>query len=407
MFNRYREQGSTSVGKGLTWYTSCLGVQTSSEYNTHRSGTLTGMSDIVVPNFYVRSKRGEIFNNPMRKVKQTFSGGGTGNQTTTISCPTPPADAGHVVDWETSQRAFNVKFQFSPYRDELGHLSYPAPRLVDVESLRTIAATAALGDVDASTAQTLLTMSEAAKTLKTLANPLGATLKYLKSNPRPGRKGKAAAQAVSSQYLTWYYGIMPTMMEIENVLEALTTSPEVYRQTARGKATGTANETSTEVVGGCSKYTNLFTYSENVEIRSGILYLPSGGFDTVWGTRLSDIPLTAWELIPYSFVVDWFVNVGDFVAALSPRVGVSYLSAWQTLKMTQIWRAETLSSEFTCSGSTQTRSGSEWAQCVIETTQRYPVSPTQRVGLATKTLSFPVAKSLAAISLIIATLTRR
>lgn len=51
---------------------------------------------------------------------------------------------------------------------------------------------------------------------------------------------------------------------------------------------------------------------------------------------------TAWELIPFSFIIDWFVNVGDFLRSASPFISrdVVYASlvneheygaAWQTL----------------------------------------------------------------------------
>lgn len=39
-------------------------------------------------------------------------------------------------------------------------------------------------------------------------------------------------------------------------------------------------------------------------------------FDAGYASGLSFNPfLTAWELVPLSFVIDWFVNIGDFAAA--------------------------------------------------------------------------------------------
>jgi hypothetical protein len=40
---------------------------------------------------------------------------------------------------------------------------------------------------------------------------------------------------------------------------------------------------------------------------------------------------TAWELVPYSFVVDWFLNTADFLAAWNPSVDVVPLTSWVTI----------------------------------------------------------------------------
>lgn len=36
--------------------------------------------------------------------------------------------------------------------------------------------------------------------------------------------------------------------------------------------------------------------------------------------------LTAWELVPYSFVVDWFIPIGDFIAQLGSSDGLKFIS---------------------------------------------------------------------------------
>jgi len=38
----------------------------------------------------------------------------------------------------------------------------------------------------------------------------------------------------------------------------------------------------------------------------------------------------AWELIPYSFVVDWFVPVGDYLRRLDATSGLSFQSGWES-----------------------------------------------------------------------------
>jgi hypothetical protein len=51
----------------------------------------------------------------------------------------------------------------------------------------------------------------------------------------------------------------------------------------------------------------------------------------VAGSRLRDIPATLWEVVPYSFVVDWFFNVGDWIQAFTPAPGITPLRNWATV----------------------------------------------------------------------------
>jgi len=41
---------------------------------------------------------------------------------------------------------------------------------------------------------------------------------------------------------------------------------------------------------------------------------------------------TGWELVPFSFVVDWFANVGDVIEQLTAFNGVTFLTGWKTVR---------------------------------------------------------------------------
>lgn len=45
--------------------------------------------------------------------------------------------------------------------------------------------------------------------------------------------------------------------------------------------------------------------------------------------------LTAWELVPYSFVIDWFLPIGDFLAQYSSTDGLTFLSGSTSYKAKQ------------------------------------------------------------------------
>lgn len=42
--------------------------------------------------------------------------------------------------------------------------------------------------------------------------------------------------------------------------------------------------------------------------------------------------LTGWELIPFSFVLDWFVNTGDLIGALTPTLGRDVKYLWASVR---------------------------------------------------------------------------
>jgi hypothetical protein len=47
---------------------------------------------------------------------------------------------------------------------------------------------------------------------------------------------------------------------------------------------------------------------------------------------MAQIPAAIWEIIPFSFVVDWFVNVESFIRAVTPKADVHRLAEWVTIE---------------------------------------------------------------------------
>jgi len=69
-------------------------------------------------------------------------------------------------------------------------------------------------------------------------------------------------------------------------------------------------------------------------------------------------PLTlAWELIPYSFVVDWFLPVGDFLERCNASDGLTFSRGYIAQKWSMNWNAALFGSPNTSGGWTGTVSG--------------------------------------------------
>lgn len=391
--------GSTGFATAYNSSTNCYGVRTGNTVQAHRVGVVKGMRDVVTPGFKKRAQRGEVINSPMRSVTQTFEGGGLGNATDSAATCIPPSASVKYIDWEASQRIFNPGFVLNELRDSAGELTYPTPT-IDVDALTSIAATRAAAGVNASSATGMLILAEMGKTIQFLANPFSALTRYLSRLPdmRRGR-GRKGIESVAQQYLGYYYGLKPLMMDVEGVLDALIQVVPVDWKTSRGNASDSVTTSYTSETGGCSRYVNLYTYEEEVSVRSGILYEPSFTLAGTWGMRVSDIPSTVWEVVPFSFVVDWALNIGDFIAAVSALPGVKCLASWDVVRLRFVHRTETTSSYMTCPPTLQTRSGNEWVQRIIEVTLRTPKDPWKGVSVVRKPINFGTEKTLAAISL--------
>jgi hypothetical protein len=206
------------------------------------------------------------------------------------------------------------------------------------------------------------------------------------------------SKAFAETWLEGRYGWRILRYDIEAINEALTRLANVRSRFGRGYATseGSANRTissagtttgtiirQTPVSAGTNVLgTWNISQERRVTKRAGTI------LEAVVGDILTIDPLvTSWEVIPFSFIVDWFVNIGDVVAAWSPFAQENLLGAWISLKDETI-----TTSTFTASGSTKTNYGGYYMQIhsgggsvntattVKEVYSRVPASPS--VGLS-------------------------
>lgn len=171
------------------------------------------------------------------------------------------------------------------------------------------------------------------------------------SDPRWDQKLKRLRKqrekdAVNS-YLAYTYGLKPIMSDITGSLNQLNKhleSPDYQYKTVKDKRTITDSYSS-------AYGTSSSTLTTEVQIKCR--YKVDTGVKALSEVGITNPALALYELIPYSFVFDWIIPVGDYLSQLDALVGVSDFQMIEGLKEERI---QTTSSGYTLTTITKSRS---------------------------------------------------
>lgn len=137
---------------------------------------------------------------------------------------------------------------------------------------------------------------------------------------------------LGNAWLTYSYGLKPIIQDIYTSLDILTKDDHHLLTPHEGKGRCAINR-----FGNYTYTTDTPVYWRNV----GEVIARCGGIVRVTNPnhmKLSALGLTnpltwAYELVPWSFVLDWFVNVGDVLASMSPQLGYEVINPWSMTKV--------------------------------------------------------------------------
>lgn len=188
------------------------------------------------------------------------------------------------------------------------------------------------------------------ETLGMMRSPLKKALslaKKLASGKPPSRsrrRGSGAlsiADATASSWLEYRYGWKPLMMDIEESIKLTHKMRDKRRKLLVARVGKSVSWNNSKTTGPTYVHPQVgiigtATVSRKKRCHAGVLYevrprTTSEELLVGLGLLPSDVPSTAWECIPLSFVADWFVGVGDWLNAIKPQLGVSPLGWWTTL----------------------------------------------------------------------------
>lgn len=313
------------------------------DYDTPRTFLVSQkeeMVDSISPGYERIVSLGGICAHPMSMVKQQYSA----------------ADSGFAlrITSGTSQQDYSEDAFFPHLSGKLNHV----PHGINVENLINLAQTKCLSNVRTSSFMGIVAAAELSKTMRMIISPLSAVaplLSYVsqlrrgnvnlaiqnrgrtltvngRKFTRPGYQGYKgpgrlikppsgnivvpSGSAISGAVLANNLGLRPLMMDLNALLKEIPKAHTSERLTFRAKVADKSTKSATSTGGGpWGVVTTTSTTETEVSVRCTALvedkFSPAADF----GVSLDDIPEAAWELIPYSFVVDYFVNVGDVLGA--------------------------------------------------------------------------------------------
>jgi hypothetical protein len=134
------------------------------------------------------------------------------------------------------------------------------------------------------------------------------------------------SRAISSAWLELSFGWKPLINDVRDAAVAVSRiSNDIRRKSVRGYGEDTGHKTDaiTEApFGNYLGYFYTFDRTETVKViyRAGIdtdLLFPKNSLEAIRqlsGFKLQEFVPTLWELLPWSFLVDYFVNIGDVLA---------------------------------------------------------------------------------------------
>lgn len=155
---------------------------------------------------------------------------------------------------------------------------------------------------------------------------------------RKNRNWRDIPGAASDTWLAYTYGLRPLLSDVYGACEALDKRKQPYVDVKTVRS-GTIQRVEAEV--------HAYDYYHNrvlgnITVRGQISFRVSNPLLKVIDSVGLTNPLSvAWELVPFSFVVDWFVPVGKMIQGIVPPQGVDFVDGWISCKCSGVSRAWT------------------------------------------------------------------
>jgi len=199
----------------------------------------------------------------------------------------------------------------------------------------------AIKDQKVNLAQTMAEYPQAQRMFANNATTIAKTLRFLKRGDLPnvfktlGIPRKQLRGTISNRWLELQYGWMPLLSDLHGSVEELQAG--LTRQQTRKVTVRVSAEENRKTLGGYVPQIQKDSYIEAYGKKTVkvVAYLRQ---ESLAASRLGFTnPINlAWELLPYSFVIDWFIPIGNWLNSLDAGIGFQGVTGTVTTKVKYI-----------------------------------------------------------------------
>lgn len=152
------------------------------------------------------------------------------------------------------------------------------------------------------------------------------------------------SREAANAWLEMKYGWVPLLADVKAAADAIAsryvTKPPVTRVKGQAvgssQASGTINDTLVVGATGAGWYANVSGVLNQTKVcrRGFVARRVPGAASLATELGFTNPLLVAWELVPLSFVADWFIPVGKYLEAMSATRGWEILDHWESILTT-------------------------------------------------------------------------
>lgn len=250
----------------------------------------------------------------------------------------PGQDDGWVEEWHGALGLYSI----GPLGSGVSPISVP-PNLGDIALTKAKAKFHASGE---DLGQFIAELPESVRTVLTMTREVMRVVRNLRKEGfswkrcdqarrllRSGKTIKSLPRKLSHAWLLWRYGVRPLYWDMLMVIRVINEKYNFSKDTGllRKSATETFEQQHEYVVVRSTahdKYDYRVQMEARVKARATIYYRKLAGVSLhseilrYYGLHPEQFPALLWEITPLSFVMDWFINVGEWIKAITPRADV-------------------------------------------------------------------------------------